>query len=190
MRLYMGLVHFPVYNKAYQRIASAVTTLDLHDLARLARTYGVKRLFIVTPLEAQKKLAQRVLTHWQKGYGAHYNPDRKAALSLACVVDSLDRATADVKQREGVDPVVVGTDAAAQGERPLSFGRARHMIRENTPVMLVFGTAWGLHIDFINSMDHVLPPITGIDGYNHLSVRTAAAIILDRLVGDLSWAAQ
>ncbi|MFO7986055.1 MAG: RNA methyltransferase [Desulfatiglandaceae bacterium] len=184
MRLYMGLVHFPVYNKDCRRIASAVTTMDLHDLARLARTYGVKQLFIVTPLEDQKALVQRVLTHWQEGYGARYNPDRKEALQRVCVSTSLERAIGDVSAWEGVAPVVVGTDASAAGEHMLSYGEARHMIRENRAVMLIFGTAWGLHLDLINAMDHVLMPIAGVNGYNHLSVRTAAAIILDRLVGD------
>jgi hypothetical protein len=35
----------------------------------------------------------------------------------------------------------------------------------------------------INHAERVLAPVTGKTGYNHLSVRTAAAIILDRLAG-------
>lgn len=182
--LYMGLVHFPVYNRAYERIASAITTLDVHDLARLARTYGVKRLFVVTPLEDQKALAERVLKHWQEGYGARYNPDRKEALTRACVKGSLEGAIAEVEALEGGTPVVVGTDAVMHQDRPLPYGEARDMIKNGRTVMLIFGTAWGLHPDVMERLDHVLMPISGVNGYNHLSVRTAAAIILDRLLGD------
>ena len=35
----------------------------------------------------------------------------------------------------------------------------------------------------INQADYVLAPISGRSSYNHLSVRAAAAITLDRLVG-------
>ena len=77
MRLYIGLVHYPVYNKNYQRIASAVTTFDLHDISRLARTYDVRKYFVITPLDDQKELVERVQRHWTEGHGAEYNRNRK-----------------------------------------------------------------------------------------------------------------
>jgi hypothetical protein len=46
----VGLLHYPVYNKNYETIASAITTFDLHDCSRLAKTYGVKTFFVITPL--------------------------------------------------------------------------------------------------------------------------------------------
>ena len=85
IRLYVGLVHYPVYNKNHERIASAITTFDLHDLSRLAKTYGVKRLYVITPLEDQQELADRVIQHWTTGYGATYNPNRREALELISV---------------------------------------------------------------------------------------------------------
>ncbi len=184
MRLYMGLVHYPVYNKDYERIASAITTLDLHDLARLARTYAVKRLFIITPLEDQQSLAKRILNHWQVGYGARYNPDRKEALQKTRVVDTLQAALSVVKQMEGCTPLMIGTDASDKKDRAISYEKAKGIIHNDGVVMLLFGTAWGLHDEVINAMDHVLVPIKGRDGYNHLSVRTAAAITLDRLMNE------
>lgn len=182
MRLYMGLVHFPVYNKDHERIASAITTLDLHDLARLARTYAVKRLFIITPLEDQQSLARRILTHWQVGHGARYNPDRKEALQRTRVVATLQEAFSVVSQKEGCAPLMIGTDASDTKDRTISYAQVRRIIKNNEVVMLLFGTAWGLHDEAINAMDRVLVPIKGRDGYNHLSVRTAAAITLDRLI--------
>ena len=185
MRLYMGLIHFPVYNKNYDRIASAITTLDIHDLSRLAKTYGVKRLFIVTPLDDQRNLARRVLRHWIDGYGGQYNLDRKEALELACVVPDLERAVGKVKEAEGEAPLIIATDASIQKDRSISYEKARSSIQEDKAVILLFGTAWGLHQEVMKKTDYILYPVSGKTGYNHLSVRTAAAIILDRLAGEI-----
>ena len=185
MRLYMGLIHFPVYNKNYERIASAITTLDIHDLARLAKTYGVKRLYIVTPLDDQQNMARRVLRHWIDGYGGQYNRHRKEALELACVVPDIERAVAEIGETEGEAPLIIATDASNQKDRSMSYKEARRSIQEDKAVILLFGTAWGLHEEVIKKSDNILDPVSGKTGYNHLSVRTAAAIILDRLAGEI-----
>lgn len=183
MHLYIGLVHYPVYNKNGQTIASAVTPVDLHDLARLAITYGVNRLFIITPLEDQQRLAKRIRRHWTEGFGAGYNPDRKEAMELVAVVSSMEKAMAAISGLEERPPLLIATDARRQKSRMLSFETARKMIRNGKGCMLIFGTAWGLGRSVLDSADHILEPIAGRSDYNHLSVRTAAAIILDRLAG-------
>ena len=183
MRLYIGLVHFPVYNKNYRRIASAITTLDLHDIARLARTYAVKRFFVITPLDDQKTLAERVRSHWTNGYGAQYNRHRKEAMELVEIVPSLEQAIDAVETVEGEAPLVIATDASKQKDRSISYERARGIIQDERVVILIFGTAWGLDKNVLAGADYVLDPICGRTKYNHLSVRTAAAIILDRLTG-------
>lgn len=184
MRLYLGLVHHPVYNKHGDTIASAVTTLDLHDLARLSRTYGLKRLFVITPLADQQKLARRVIRHWTEGYGASYNPDRKEALEQIAVVSTVDEAAEAVRVTEGAVPRTIATDAAPAKRGRLGFEEAGSLLCEDRPVMLLLGTAWGLHRDVLDRADHRLEPIRGTGSYNHLSVRTAAAIIIDRLVSE------
>ncbi|MCP4665964.1 MAG: RNA methyltransferase [Deltaproteobacteria bacterium] len=183
MRLYIGLVHYPVYNRNDRIIASAITTLDLHDLSRLARTYDVRRFFVITPLEDQQMLVQGVRRHWTEGYGATYNLHRQEAIELMHVAPSLELAIKEIAQREGENPIVIATDAAKQKDGALSFERARRMIQDNKAVMVIFGTAWGLEKKVIALADYVLDPLLGRGTYNHLSVRTAAAIILDRLVG-------
>ncbi len=50
-------------NKKGEIIASAVTNLDLHDIARAARTFGVGRFFVVTPLADQKRLVEKIVAH-------------------------------------------------------------------------------------------------------------------------------
>ncbi len=183
MRLYIGLVHYPVYNKNYQRIASAITTFDLHDIGRLARTYDVRKFFVITPLDDQQALAERVRRHWTEGYGAEYNGDRREAIELVAVVPSLERAVDAIADMEGEAPLLIATDASRQNERSISYEKARGIIQDEKTVILIFGTAWGLDKAVMNRADYVLDPISGRTNYSHLSVRTAAAIILDRLAG-------
>ena len=77
---------------------------------------------------------------------------------------------------------------ASDGDRMLSFEACRDRIATGTGSMLVlFGTGWGLVDEVMDACDHLLPgvqAVPGRNGYNHLSVRAAVAIILDRLAGD------
>jgi len=183
MRYYIGLVHFPVYNKNYQKIASAVTTFDLHDLSRLGRTYGAKGLFIITPLKDQQALADRVIKHWREGYGAEYNPDRKEALGLVNISPSIDASIGDITEAEGEPPLLISTDATRHERRSITYAEGSKILSSEKAVFLIFGTAWGLTKEVIKQSDYILDPIEGRTGYNHLSVRAAAAITLDRLTG-------
>ena len=186
MRLYMGLLHYPVYNKNRQRIASAITTVDLHDLSRLARTYGVKRFFVINPLEDQQRLAERILRHWVSGFGATYNRNRKEAIELIGISPTLEASKREITELEGESPLLMVTDASKRmEEKSLTFSEAADIIGSERVVFLIFGTAWGLDEEMMQRVDYILDPVEaeGENGYNHLSVRTAAAIILDRLVG-------
>jgi len=183
MRLYIGLVHYPVYNKNREKIASAITNFDLHDLSRLARTYGAKRLFIITPLKKQHILAERISAHWTSGYGAGYNIHRKEALETIKVVSAIEAAIDAIMETEGEQPLIITTDASRQSGRDISYSHTREILDSERTVFLIFGTAWGLHEDILKMSDFILDPIEGNTDYNHLSVRTAAGIILDRLAG-------
>ncbi|MBW2029146.1 MAG: RNA methyltransferase [Deltaproteobacteria bacterium] len=183
MRLYIGLLHYPVYDKNHRKIASAITTTDLHDISRLARTYGVKRFYVITPLEDQQELAERVLRHWKEGFGASYNPNRKEALELASVVSSLEDAVSDIRSTEGESPLLIATDASRKEGCLLDYEKATEIIGSDRVTLLIFGTAWGLERSVIRESDYILDPVKGPTDYNHLSVRTAAGIILDRLAG-------
>ena len=57
-KLYVALIHYPVVNKNGETIASALTNLDLHDISRAAKTYGLEAFCVVTPLEDQKDLVE------------------------------------------------------------------------------------------------------------------------------------
>jgi len=180
--LYLILVHYPVVNKHGDVIASAVTNLDLHDIARAAKTYGVKNFFVVTPLKDQKELINKIISHWTIGSGAKYNPDRRDALELVCIKDSLEDVVKHVVKQCDSRPQVIVT-GAKNNSRSIGFDIFRKMIQTDKTYLLVFGTAWGLSEKFISEADYVLEPIKGCTNYNHLSVRSAASIILDRLLG-------
>ena len=137
MRLYIGLLHYPVYNKNYQRIASAVTTFDLHDISRLARTYDVRQYFVITPLDDQKELVERVQRHWTEGWGAEYNQNRKEAIELVSVSPSLEKAVDSIADLEGEAPLLVATDASKQKERSISYEKTREIIRQERVVFLL-----------------------------------------------------
>jgi hypothetical protein len=181
-KVYLALIHHPVYNKTGQVITSAVTNLDLHDIARAARTYGVRRFYVVTPLEDQKELAGRIISHWIHGGGGRYNPDRRTALELVRIVSSMEAVLEDISE-EGQDrPITVSTDARPHPNN-ISFAGLSKILASGQCLLLVFGTAWGLTKQSVEAADYALAPITGGTGYNHLSVRSAVSIVLDRLLG-------
>jgi hypothetical protein len=181
-KIYLALVHYPVVNKNGETIASAVTNLDLHDIARAAKTYDVETFYVVTPLADQKELVGKIVSHWTRGPGSVYNGSRKAALDLICIQDSLEAVKSHIAGRGEGYPKVVATSASGWGHC-IGYGQLKEMLNTGEPCVLAFGTAWGLADQVLLSANYILEPIAGKDGYNHLSVRCAAAIILDRLLG-------
>jgi len=181
-RVFLALIHYPVYNKAGDVIASAVSNLDLHDISRAAKTYGVEAFYIVTPLVDQQELIKRITSHWTKGAGGKYNPDRKEALELINIAASFDDVVKEVSDNAQGRLVTVVTDAHAHREN-IACDRLSEILKAGESLLLLFGTAWGLTREFIEEADYVLAPIMGPTAYNHLSVRCAAAIVLDRLLG-------
>jgi hypothetical protein len=179
----IALIHYPVYGRQERVIATALTTIDVHDLARLSRTYGVEGFYVVTPLSSQQELARRLIDHWVSGWGAQYNPTRKEALSLVKVADDLEEVLRGIEQEEGRKTKTVAT-AARRYAQARACGEIAKLLRkeEEGPYLILFGTGWGLTREIVEQCNYVLEPIEG-KGYNHLSVRTAAAIILDRLLG-------
>lgn len=181
--LYLGLIHYPVVNKNCEEIVSAVTNLDLHDIARASKTYGVKAYYVITPLDDQKALVEKIISHWVVGGGAAYNPVRREALELIRVKDSVAAVIEDIRKSGAGKPKTVAT-SAREYPRGIAYETFREMLVSGEPYLLNFGTAWGLSESLISESDYVLNPIKGNTGYNHLSVRSAASVILDRLLGN------
>ena len=176
------LVHFPVYNKTGEIVTSSVTTLDVHDISRIGRTYAVGGFYVVTPLDTQQKLVERMMQHWIEGHGSEYNPTRKEALLQTRVKSRLADVIADITELEGRLPKTVIPDAKSFPQSR-SYAEVRSELHNHQePFLLVFGTGWGLERGIVERADLILAPIEGQNGYNHLPVRSAIAIILDRLL--------
>jgi hypothetical protein len=177
------LIHYPVFDRNNRVVATAITNLDIHDMARLARTFGLFRFYLVTPVEEQRMLAERIRAHWHEGWGASYNPDRREALELLQVEEGLASVLADLESWGKRSVRLVSTGAKGRADA-ISFDCLRNRIEQGTDHhLLLFGTGWGLADEIFAGSDFVLEPIRGCGAYNHLSVRAAAAIILDRLLG-------
>jgi hypothetical protein len=183
-RLAIALVHYPVLDAKRGIVTTAITNLDVHDLARSARTYGVSDYFIVHPITAQRELLARICEHWRDGAGGKRIPDRKLALELVRPVAGLAEACEALGGRGQIEVWVTAARSALGQPIGLLDARTR-LAGDGKPVLLVFGTGWGLADEVIRDADALLEPVrAGADtGYNHLSVRAACAIILDRLLG-------
>jgi hypothetical protein len=182
-RLYIALLHHPVLDRIGKVITSAVTNADIHDIARSAKTYGVKRFFIVTPIADQADLVRTIVGHWTRGAGGARNPARREALEAVEVAGSLEEVLEAIA-REETFPVNTVATCARLGGSCVSHGQLRQILENgNSPTLFIFGTGWGLAGEIIERSRYRLEPICGSGTYNHLSVRSAVAITLDRVVG-------
>ena len=180
--LFIALIHHPVVDRRGKIVASAITSLDIHDLARSARTYGVRAMYVAHPVKELRDFAMSVRDRWMEGYGRQFDSLRREALERVAVVSDLDEAIASVGALCGAPPLIVHTSARTQGG--ISYRALREELeREGPPFLVLFGTGFGLAPAVAERADRVLAPILGVGDYNHLSVRAAASIILDRLRG-------
>jgi len=179
--LYVVLLHFPVYDKRGRVVTTSVANMDIHDIARAAKTYGAGAFYIVNPIAEQRRLAEEIVSHWQEGWGARYNPSRREALSLVRIKETLTEALEDIRKETGAKPITVATGANLTGD-VLSFDELKSVIRQKpTPFAIIFGTGLGLAEAVFGASDYKLEPIRGRGTYNHLSVRSAVAVVLDRI---------
>lgn len=187
MRIAVGLIHYPIYDRRRNVVATNVTNLDVHDIARASRVYGVERYYIIHPMQDQLMFVSRLLEHWRIGDGAKFNPMRRTALTMVHTAESVEAAVRDW----GGDPYLVSTHARTlEGVPAIGFRDLRAKIEsegEEEQLFLLFGTGFGLTEEVMRGCDYLLEPIRGAskDDYRHLSVRSAVSICLDRLFG--SW---
>lgn len=181
--IYLALLHYPIYNKNKEVITTTVTNLDLHDIARASRTYNLEQYYIVNPLDSQQKMIDRMNDYWFSDFGAEYNPDRREAFKLIKVKSYLEDVIDEIKAKEGKSPKLIATDARDY-PNTISYSWLREQIETGSqPYLILLGTGWGLTEEVLEKADYMLEPIHGPGDYNHLSVRSAASIILDRLLG-------
>ena len=179
LKLNVALMHYPMKDKQGDTVATAITNLDLHDISRSCRTYSVENYYVVTPIVAQREIASRVINHWMDGFGSTYNPNRMEAFSHTMLMDSLSEAVLDIEKRHKKRPLIVAT--TARPDRATITAKHLGVISEEQPVLIIFGTGWGFADEVLETADYILEPIEGVGEFNHLSVRSAVAILLDRI---------
>lgn len=184
--VYIALLHYPMYNKNMDIVTTSVTNLDIHDIARAARTYDVDGFYIVHPSASQQRLIRDILAYWQEGYGGVYNSDRQEAFRLLRLAEDFPAVLEDIRKETGQEAITIATDAR-QYPNTITYRGLRRDIAETDQVyLLLFGTGWGISQESMERCERILEPISGASVYNHLSVRSAVAIIMDRLLG-ASW---
>jgi len=178
---YVALVHYPVYNKNKDTVATSITNLDIHDISRTCMTFGAEAYYMVNPLKSQIEIAGKIMDHWKHGNGAEYNLSRFEAFKRTFCADSIEVVEEKIENETGQKPFVIFT-SAKRYDNTVSFSECRdETAKHSRPILVLFGTGWGMGEIVRQNADLVLEPILGVSGYNHLSVRSAVAIILDRL---------
>ncbi|MCX5922280.1 MAG: tRNA (guanosine(37)-N1)-methyltransferase TrmD [Candidatus Dependentiae bacterium] len=182
---YVVLMHGDVLiGEDKQLGTTSVTSIDIHDIARASKSYGVRQFFIVTPLLDQQRIVRTLLDFWQTGVGIDYNRHRHEAVNAVDIKDTIDGVIASIEAQEGVKPLLVATSARDHGvDKTISFFDQAKVWGHGRPVLFIFGTGKGLSEQLMSRCDYVLMPVHGFSNFNHLSVRSAVAVILDRWMG-------
>jgi hypothetical protein len=183
-RIWCALVHYPVLDREGNVVTTSVTNMDVHDMSRACKTYGVGSLVVTTPIDIHREMVEKVAAHWQDPFIWKRTPSRRHALELVRVVESIEAASALMEREGGGRPDIIGT-TAKRCRRAISYETLKKQIIADPqkPRLLVFGTGWGLAPQAMDMCGCILEPVEGAGEYCHLSVRSAAAIILDRLLG-------
>jgi tRNA (guanine37-N1)-methyltransferase len=183
-RTHLALVHHPVVDRAGTVITTALTNFDIHDLARSSMTYGLAALHLITPVTSQRDKAEHIARLWM---GDDQGEHRARALELVRTADAIETAIATLEAETGQPPVVVATSAKATSFPAAPRRTPDELVAEHAldprPLLILLGSGWGLADSLIPSVSRILTPIEGASDWNHLSVRSAGAVLLDRLFG-------
>ncbi len=180
--VFIALLHYPAMDREGNLIITSFTTMDLHDIARPARAYEVNSFYIVQPVDAQRLVIKRQIDYWLSDEGKKANPTRYEIVQMVRLKYTFEEVVEEITERRGRRPLLVGTDAREyQGAVRYRELEERIHKREDD-FLIVFGTGYGIPPDMMRTFDMILEPVKGAGEWNHLSVRNAVAVILDRLL--------
>ncbi|HLB40542.1 MAG TPA: RNA methyltransferase, partial [Candidatus Babeliales bacterium] len=91
----------------------------------------------------------------------------------------------DIRHSPGAQSQIIAHEntTASTKAQPITYQDQHRVWATGAPVLLLFGTAHGLSPALVAQSDFLLAPVAGFSDFNHLSVRSAAAIVLDRWLG-------
>ncbi len=185
---YVALMHTQILVQGGNVGNSSITSLDIHDIARSSATYGIKNYFVVTKLKDQQNILKSFMEFWLSNEGKDYNFSRFEAVKRIVPAINFEDVVNKIKEKEGVYPIVITTSAKPSffdsgGPKVIDYSCQGEVFEQGRPVLFVFGTGQGLSNEILEKSDYLLLPVNGMTEYNHLSVRSAVAIILDRWLG-------
>ena len=76
--------------KKKEVVSTCITGVDLHDIARTSKTFGLAKYFVVNPFPAQRKFAERIISCWRSEKSFVHNWTRAEAFKLIEVKESLE----------------------------------------------------------------------------------------------------
>lgn len=191
IKLAVGLLHYPIYDRSRNIVATNITNLDIHDIARVSKVYGLENYFIIHPAAEQLMFVERLLDHWRMGDGIKTHALRSEALSIVRTAESIEAAKKIWLGGSDEKVEIIGTTARnIPGAERISFKALREEIDREAGnpsvkrVLLLFGTGFGMTDELLAGCDRLLEPLKGAPpvDYRHLSVRSAVSICLDRLL--------
>ncbi len=180
--VFIALLHYPAMDREGRTIITSFTTMDLHDIARPARAYEINSFYIVQPVDAQRLVVKRQIDYWLSEEGRTANPTRYEIVQLVRLKYTLEEVVEEIRELRGRKPVLVGTDARRYPDSVSYRELSERIGRKEEDFLILFGTGWGIPPDLMRTFDLILEPVLGAGDWNHLSVRNAVAIILDRLL--------
>ncbi len=182
---YCALLHNDVILKDGSVGNSTITSIDIHDIARSSKTYGVKKYFLITRLAAQSQLAENFLDFWKDEEAVFLNRSRAEVLASVTVKKEIKDCVEYIEKIEGVSPILVVTSSRREipHERMITFHDQGKLWREKRPILFIFGTSHGINPEVMDNCDYRLVPLEGLEEFNFLSVRSAVGIVLDRWLG-------
>ncbi|TET06634.1 tRNA (guanosine(37)-N1)-methyltransferase TrmD [Candidatus Dependentiae bacterium] len=160
---------------------SLSTSTGLYDLACLARMYGLKRCFLITPLPDQQQMVNRLFESWQTK-GREYD---KEVITVLTVVDQLDTVIDTIEKAEGSKPLIIAASTSAvEHAKIISFYDQQDVWTHKRPILFIFDTDnKGFDEALLAKADFLLKPIKGFSDFTHISVRSVVSIVLDRWLG-------
>ncbi len=182
--VYVAVLHYPMLGKDGKVVTTAVANMDVHDIARTCRTYNVKRYYIVNNLPMQRQIVLRVLNYWENGFGREYNPSRAEALKTVKLISYYEDLTEEIRRENVASPITIFTSAKPRDDT-ISYEKMKEIVlNDEKPILFLFGTGQGMPLEISKTCDFSLAPIRGRGDFNHLSVRSAVSITLDRIIGE------
>lgn len=181
---YVSLMHTQVLVKGGRVGDTSITSIDIHDVARSSSTYGISNFFVTSRLKDQYMIMQTFLDFWKSDEGKKYNPTRFHAIAKVVPTKSLDEVLSHIEKKEGKKPIIIATSARSKkmGTQIDYFSQGA-LWKKERPILFLFGTGQGLCDEIVQKSDFLLSPVQGLVDYNHLSVRSAVAVVLDRWLG-------